>query len=113
MPSHDRIRLLISLGITPETVLAESIVEIILRKSPEDSARWLTLYGDPLTDPISSVLLACNAGFDGSAILKSTLEIKDLLDTTVDKRSILASAMVELLLKSILSFPDIWDAAFS
>jgi len=70
------------------------------------------LYGDPLTDPISSVLLACGAGFDGPAILKSTLEIKDLVGATVDKRPILATAVVELLLKSILSFPDIWDAAF-
>lgn len=112
MSIYDEIRRWLLTGSTGR-LDSHSIIQLVLRHNPDEAIDWYTRHGDPLHDPISAILLASEAGFDGAAILKSVIEIGDYNLTMIDNRSELATAILNLLFKSILSFPEAWGPAIN
>lgn len=106
-------RLWLSIGTSRWIDASHSIIEVVLRKTSDEAIDWRVRHGDPSRDPVSALLLCYEAGYDGAAILKSAIEIGDCALTTVDNRHELATAVLELLFKSILSFPKMWGVTIN
>ena len=113
MSAYEQIKSWLSLETPRRIDAADSIIAVVLQKSPDEAIDWRLRHGDPLSDPISALLLAYDAGYDGAAILKSAIEMGGYPLTTVDNRLGLAAAVLELLFKSILSFPDMWGTTIN
>lgn len=78
------------------------VVVEILGISIEDAKAWISLNGDPISDPISTVYLANSASINGGVILNTSLNRGDL--ASQDARSKLAEDVLVLLLTTLIVF---------